>query len=290
MDPCAAIPLTDTVAPIIERSLRERGFAILKGHGVDTALLGNVYSAWREFFNSQEKTALLFGDHLDGYFPLGSERAKDSAVPDPKEFFHFYPWGRKPKGAEQSTSILFDRLNDLGLSVLEALEDHGRPRAHPSLTESLATASRTSPRMVLRITNYLPITKGVRQPFINAPHEDINLLTLLPAATAGGLEIRRRDGNWIRIEPSPENVLVICGDMLAESSSSVYPATTHRVTTAGSPDAGRLSLSFFVNPRDEILLSPKRTAKQYLIERLEQVGLRSATREAEKIRTPRSHG
>lgn len=278
MNSCAAIPVTDTAGPVVERSLRERGFAILKEHGLNAALLSDVYSVWRKFFNAHDKYALHFENNLDGYFSFGSERAKDSAVPDPKEFFHYYLWGRKPVGTEASTSILFDRLNGLALFVLEALEEHGRPRAHLSLTESLATASRTSPRMVLRITHYPPMPKGIWRPFINAPHEDINLLTLLPAATRGGLEVRQRGGKWIRIEPVPDNVLVICGDMLAESSSSVYSATTHRVTTAGNSDVGRLSLSFFVNPRDETLLSPRRTAKDYLVERLRQVGLQSTAR------------
>jgi isopenicillin N synthase-like dioxygenase len=123
--------------------------------------------------------------------------------------------------------------------------------------------------------SHIPLSISKRfasRPFINAPHADINLITLLPAATQGGLEIQDRSGNWARIEPNARNILVFCGAMLAQSSAGFYRSTMHRVAVddVSYKAIARVSLSFFVIPRDEVLLSPAQTARQYLAQRLKE--------------------
>jgi isopenicillin N synthase-like dioxygenase len=280
----APIKLTDIAAPrLIEQALRIHGFALLTGDAMEVKLLGRVYDAWRAFFASPRRRDMIFDPELlDGYFPLASEHAKDSPVQDPKEFFHYFAWGRKPAEAADATDLIFDRLKAVARFVLGSLERHGVPR-EAQITESLVDAVASSERLVLRISNYPePVASDGHSQLINAEHEDINLITLLPAATAGGLEVKDRAGDWIRIEPVQDNLLVFCGDMLAECSGGYYSATKHRVASDKSRRDGRLSLSFFVNPRDDLYLSTKRTAKQYLMERLVEVGLASKSYEENK--------
>jgi hypothetical protein len=45
-----------------------------------------------------------------------------------------------------------------------------------------------------------------------APHEDINLITILVAANGAGLELLDRDGQWLPVETAPENLIVDAGD------------------------------------------------------------------------------
>src|ERR1700692_2305856 len=82
-----------------------------------------------------------------------------------------------------------------------------------------------------------------------APHEDINLLTLLCEATDSGLELLRRDGAWLPVEARPGQIVVDAGDMLSRVTNQVVPATTHRVV---NPPTGanrdRYSMPFFVHP------------------------------------------
>jgi isopenicillin N synthase-like dioxygenase len=121
-----------------------------------------------------------------------------------------------------------------------------------------------------------------------APHEDINLITLLCEASDAGLEIQRRDGRWLPVETPPGRIIVDSGDMLCRVTGGVVPATTHRVVQpASSATRPRFSLPFFAHPAPacdltvvEELRSPERlaahpptTAGDYLAERLSEIGL-----------------
>ena len=70
------------------RSLRETGFAVLTNHPISDALIAEVYDEWQHFFEGQKKQDFLFSaETQDGYFPFGTENAKDSDTKDLKEFF-----------------------------------------------------------------------------------------------------------------------------------------------------------------------------------------------------------
>jgi isopenicillin N synthase-like dioxygenase len=142
---------------------------------------------------------------------------------------------------------------------------------------------------ILRPLHYPPVhgaARGVR----SAAHEDINLITLMIAAGEPGLEILRRDGQWLPIETPPGAVIVNIGDMLQRLTNHVLPSTTHRVVNPEG-DAGtrsRYSLPFFLHPNSEFSIEtlpgccdaarPNRypapiTADAYLQQRLREIGL-----------------
>jgi isopenicillin N synthase-like dioxygenase len=117
-----------------------------------------------------------------------------------------------------------------------------------------------------------------------APHEDINLITILPAATESGLQLKDRDGQWLDVESDPHNLIVDAGDMLARITNDVIPSTTHQVVnTAGSKS--RFSMPFFMHPRPDVWLScipsckgpgakyPDITSHDFLMQRLSEIGL-----------------
>ena len=64
--------------------------------------------------------------------------------------------------------------------------------------------------------------------------------------------------------------------MLQECSKGHYPSTTHRVVKPkmGSNNLSRYTIPLFIHPRDEVILSPKYTAKSFLEERLKEIGLK----------------
>ena len=62
--------------------------------------------------------------------------------------------------------------------------------------------------------------------------------------------------------------------MLQECSRGYYPSTTHQVINPTGENVSRLSMPFFIHPRDEVKLSDRYTAKSYLEERLKQLGLK----------------
>ena len=108
-----------------------------------------------------------------------------------------------------------------------------------------------------------------------APHQDINLITLLVVGSEPGLQILTKQGEWINVPYKAENIVINTGDMLQECSKGYYPSTTHRVINPQeSKNVSRFSMPFFVHPRDEVVLSDRYTASSYLEERLKEIGLK----------------
>jgi isopenicillin N synthase-like dioxygenase len=142
------------------------------------------------------------------------------------------------------------------------------------LTEPLRDMIRDSEQSMLRVLHYPPVPVG-RPVLRAAPHEDINLLTLLPAADGPGLELQLRSGEWVSVPHSPGQLIVNIGDMLQEATGGYLPSTSHRVATpdAAQPAVSRMSLPLFLHPRPDVVLSPRYTARQYLMQRLDELGV-----------------
>ena len=126
---------------------------------------------------------------------------------------------------------------------------------------------------LLRILHYPPIG-GPVSAMRAAPHEDINLITILPMSSADGLEVLS-GGQWIPVPADFDHVVVNIGDMLQEASAGHFPSTTHRVVNPAGADMGvsRMSLPLFLHPRPDVVLSKRYTAKSYLDERLRELGV-----------------
>ena len=108
-----------------------------------------------------------------------------------------------------------------------------------------------------------------------AAHGDINMLTLLPAATAGGLQVKDAQGNWLDVPIKPNWIIVNVADMLQECTGYYYKSTTHRVLnpTGEAAKKSRLSMPLFLHPRDDVQLSARHTGKSYRAERYKELGL-----------------
>jgi isopenicillin N synthase-like dioxygenase len=109
-----------------------------------------------------------------------------------------------------------------------------------------------------------------------AAHEDINLITVLCAGTELGLQAQDIEGNWHEIQCDPGSIAVNTGDMLQMCSDGYFPSTTHRVINpeADRMNVARMSMPLFLHPNDNVVLSDKHTAGSYLLERLQEIGLR----------------
>lgn len=262
-------------------SLQETGFAVLKNHPIAWEKIQAVYVEWLNFFNSNDKFKYLMDTSADnpkqdGYVPLEiAETAKGASVRDIKEFFQLYfPWGRYPDEIGPLTRELFDELFALGQDLLTWLEVHMPHAARLRLTQPL-TAMLSREQSQFRIIHY-PGLKGDEE--LNAiraaQHEDINLLTLLPAATEPGLQVKSMEGAWIDVFPEPGTLIVNNGDMLQEATDFFYKSTTHRVLNPEGADKTkeRLSMPLFLHPAPSTMLSKRYTAESYLMERLKEVG------------------
>jgi isopenicillin N synthase-like dioxygenase len=274
------VDFRDTNAPeTFTRSLINTGFAVVKNHPISFDQVFTAYEEWKQFFASEEKNNYLFDSKTqDGYFPTTtSEVAKGYNIKDLKEFYHVYPWGRYPSQVSATTQKLYQQLSELAAILLQWVDNHTPSHVRENFSMPLSDMIADSSRTLLRVIHYPPLQGNEETGAIRAAaHEDINLITLLPAATAPGLQVKDTQGNWHDVSCDPESIVVNTGDMLQMCSEHYYRSTTHRVLNPEGEAAKepRLSMPLFLHPRDEVRLSSTHTAESYLQERLQELGLK----------------
>jgi isopenicillin N synthase-like dioxygenase len=249
------------------RSLRETGFAILVDHPL-ADVVPVLGEEWLAFFATGAQHAYVHGEgEQDGYFPPPDpgERLPGGLVRDRKEFFHVRPDGRYPTEVSDTALRYFQSATALARELLGWLEADA-----PSLP--LAGMIEGSRGTVLRVQHYLPLADGEpASPLRALAHEDINLLTLLPAPSEPGLQVCDRAGEWHDVPYDPRSLIVNGGEMLELATGGRYRATPHRVLnpTGAQSRGSRLSLPLFVHPAADVVLAPGRTASAFLQERVE---------------------
>lgn len=259
-------------------SLRETGFGVLKNHPIPQQLVESIYENWYQFFMSEKKNDYQFNvETQDGYFPpTVSEVAKGHSVKDIKEYFHVYPWGQIPVELRAQILEYYDKANSFAKELLGWVEAHAPVEVQEKFSIALSEMINGSEKTLLRVLHYPPMTGDEEPGAIRAAaHEDINLLTVLPAASEPGLQVLSKEGEWLDVPCDFGNLIINIGDMLQEASGGYFPSTTHRVInpTGEKQETSRISLPLFLHPKPEVVLSEKYTANSYLMERLRELGV-----------------
>ncbi|MFP6806369.1 MAG: 2OG-Fe(II) oxygenase family protein [Pseudomonadales bacterium] len=258
-------------------SLRKTGFGVLRNHPIPEELVTRIYQDWQAFFDSDEKHEYLFNrENQDGFFPVdAAETAKGFTVRDIKEYFHYYDWGQCPENLKKDLDEYYLAAVALASELLAWVEKYSPREVAENYREPLSGILEQGGQSLLRILHYPPLSGDEEQDAIRAAaHEDINLLTILPAANEPGLQVLTKENNWIDV-PCEFNTLIInTGDMLQEASQGYFPSTTHRVINPEGSDGNkpRISLPLFLHPRKDVVLSDRYTAWSYLQERLKELG------------------
>ncbi len=274
VDYCAS----DAAQKFVE-SLRNTGFGVLTNHPIQQALVEKIYQDWYQFFMHDEKKSFAFDvEKQDGYFaPEISETAKGHTIKDIKEYYHVYPWGRIPEQLKEDVLAYYKMASDLASELLDWIEKNSPADVAELYSEPLSNMIMDTPNTLLRILHYPPFN-GTEEPgaIRAAAHEDINLITILPAANEPGLQVQAKDGQWLDVPSDFGHLIVNIGDMLQEASQGYFPSTSHRVINPTGENSGksRISLPLFLHPRGEVVLSDKHTSESYLLERLKELGVK----------------
>jgi isopenicillin N synthase-like dioxygenase len=260
-------------------SLKHTGFAVLVNHPISKTLVESIYNHWYEFFLSEDKHQFAFDpEKQDGYFSkVISETAKGARKKDLKEYYHVYPWGRIPSHLSDEILDYYAQASTLAGQLLSWVEDNSPKEVADKYHQPLASMIENTDNTLLRVLHYPPL-KGDEDPeaIRAAAHEDINLLTILPAANEAGLQVLDKSGEWLDVPAEFGYLVINTGDMLQEASGGYFPSTTHRVVnpTGEAAKQSRISLPLFLHPRDEVRLSDRHTQASYLLERLKELGVK----------------
>lgn len=286
------------------KAYEEIGFVALKNHRLSDALSAELYQEVQHFFGLEEKQKKQYEiDGLAGqrgYTGFGKEHAKGRNTGDLKEFWHFgqYVEDNDPIAKEYPANVEvaeLPRFNAVGKEAYQTLEDTGRDMLRAlalylGLDEFYFDAHIHNGNSILRPIHYPPITEEPKDAVRAAEHEDINLITLLMGASADGLQVLNKQGEWLGVTALPGQIIVNVGDMLQRHTNNKLRSTTHRVVNPPKEAWGssRFSIPFFLHPRSEMPLNclencidpnnPKQyediTAGEYLNKRLREIGLK----------------
>ncbi|MEO0868050.1 MAG: 2-oxoglutarate and iron-dependent oxygenase domain-containing protein [Cyanobacteria bacterium J06642_11] len=275
------------------QALETVGFFALEHHGISQNLIQTAYGAAADFFTLPTATKQRYErpeiHRQRGFTRFGQEHAKDSAAADLKEFWHVgreaelpNPWPQEVPAFQPAMAELYQQLEHCAAHLLRACA------VYLELPDHFFDIEAAEGKSILRILHYPPVAEEVPLNGLRAaPHEDINLITLLCESTGPGLELWH-NGDWLAVESLPGQIIVDTGDMLQAFTNGLFRSTTHRVVNHDIGRTRRFSLPFFMHPRAVFDLTPQssciqrtggqalfpgQTAGDYLHQRLQEIGL-----------------
>lgn len=288
----------------LSSAMHELGFVAITNTGVSSLVLDRAYDAAKEFFSMPLETKLKYDsaakNYQRGYQPFYKECAKGNNVADFKEFLHI---GRHLTKEQQDRLGYHENMwpdeFDLESPVMELyydLEQYMIP-IQKALADAVNIKTDIFHNMtkegdcMLRVSHYPVPKEGIAPGSIwAAAHTDIDLFTILPRATTDGLEVKDKEGNWIRVIV-PEGAFIInVGDMLENMTNGFFRSATHRVIATENNKEDRYSMVLFVHPcyNDKVDPLPScikltggvqkyacGTRQEFLMERLADLGYAS---------------
>lgn len=281
----------------LSKAMQTVGFVAVINSKVDPQILDNAYNAAQNFYAKpvQQKTNSqkpeLNGQR--GY--VQSEMAKGQAKKDYKEFYHItreYPEQIRKQYNYAANIWPQDQSFTLAMQQLIQELDQYTTIIESALSESIGE----KPDFLTNMTRHGDfLLRSIHYP-ANPPidtvwaaaHTDIDLFTILPRATAEGLQVKNAQGEWIDVVV-PDNAFIInAGDMLQNITNGVYKSAEHRVVSKNK-NVERYSMVAFIHPRPNDRMDPLTkfiaqvgsrkfanvTRNELLFERLIDLGLHS---------------
>ena len=258
----------------IDAALREIGFFVVVGHGVDRAETEETIETGKRFFDlplEEKRKVANRGTPFRGYVGFGDENLSYTEdEPAPPDWKEFYTMGRPDR------SDPYFHRSDLAATF----KPNVWPAAMPELRATMERHYRAMEGLTELVMKGLALALELDEDFFRdkldrhdstfraahyphqdrppAPgqlragaHSDYGAITLLAAERApGGLQIRTRDGTWVNAPVVPNGFVVNIGDLMMTWTNDRWISNVHRVVNPPPDAAGstrRLSLVYFAN-------------------------------------------
>jgi isopenicillin N synthase-like dioxygenase len=270
------------VAEEVNSACTNIGFLIVTGHRVPAALIDEMRSVSRQFFDLPTDEKLrqrMPADRYRGYIALGNEALANSldeqTPPDLKESFSIGPmvavsdeyhrsakpgnffaanmWPGQPVafrpvweryyGEMESLSATLMRIFAVGLGMEEKFFDD-KINHHISNFSVIHYPEQPKP----------PLPGQLRA----GAHTDYGSLTIVkPDNAPGGLQVMTKEGTWMDVPNLEDGFVVNLGDLMAEWTNDRWVSTMHRVVNPPRGNAlgsRRLSMTFFHQPNYDAVI------------------------------------
>jgi isopenicillin N synthase-like dioxygenase len=232
------------------QALREIGFAILTGHGVDPGLYDQAEEQVVELFTRTPLEQKLryraerHGSVNQGYFPI---KETSDIHPDLVEGWVFCRRAFAIDGGAVESFWPRPDLEPLFRQVCLAHERLILPVMQSLLTDlgcdpHLYDRRLTATNFGLRLNYYPPLRPEDEESAAGRllGHEDVDMFTFLPAPGVEGLQVLNRASmKWVRLEAPAGSIVLNTGDYVQRISNDLLPSTTHRVSPPRDPQLRR---------------------------------------------------
>lgn len=254
-------PVSD-LAHKLREACTTTGFLYVANHGIPEAVYDGIFAATRRYFSipvADRMTHKIDEKFRRGFMPQGINQHPGFA-PDIKESYEVgvdlpldhpsvvaglplhgpnkwpeeLPWLRTAAEAYFSeATALGKRLLSLFAISLDMPEDYFLQYCHNAMVQ-------------MRLFHYPPPPPvSDDTAFGVAPHTDYGMITLLAQDPNGGLELRKRDGEWIGAPFVDGTIVVNLGDLFQRWTNDVFVSNPHRVINRIGRD--RYSIPVFFN-------------------------------------------
>ncbi|HWF40357.1 MAG TPA: 2-oxoglutarate and iron-dependent oxygenase domain-containing protein [Candidatus Acidoferrales bacterium] len=237
------------------------GFFYVANHGVPEKVIEDAFQATKRYFALPVEQRLR--DKIDerfrrGFMPMGINQHPGFA-PDLKESFDYgfdlplddpdVAAGRPLHGPNRwpdlpwfrtAAEAYFESTMTLGRNLLRFVAlSLGQP-------EGFFLPWCQKPMVLTRLFHYPPQPKnGDEKQLGVAPHTDYGMVTILAQDPVGGLEVLKRDGEWIAAPYIDGTFVINLGDLMKVWTNDVYVSNPHRVINRSGRE--RYSIPTFFN-------------------------------------------
>ncbi|XP_059303595.1 jasmonate-induced oxygenase 1-like isoform X1 [Lycium ferocissimum] len=220
------------------------GFFQIANHGIPLDVLSRTMNMFKTFFACSDEDKL--------FAPAAYLRSTQHSAGIYEHFvfdiacssFHVCP--KNPPHFKQVLEEMFSHFTKLG-GVLEGIIRECLGLPHKFLPNYNNDRSRDS----LMGLHYFPATKAEN---LGKPaHQDPGCFTIVYQDEVGGLQVQK-DGQWIRIAPSKDKLVVNIGDVIQVLSNNKFKSATHRVVRPR--EINRYSYAYFYNVQGDKWVEP----------------------------------
>jgi len=272
------------LAAEVDRTCRDIGLMVIAGHGVEAALIEEVESTSRAFFDLPlpEKMRIVrpAPDVTRGYMPMKAEvlvRSRGgNALGDLNESLMIGPvdttdmpyctapaagrhfasnlWPERPAGLRRVYEAYYRVMDRLAIDLMRIFA------LALDLPEHYFDSSVDRSISRLRVRNY-PAPEVPPEPgqLRAGAHSDYGSLTILKTEDRpGGLQVQSSAGEWLDVPHRPGCFVVNIGDMLARWTNDRWVSTLHRVVNPPldrAAESRRQSVVFFQNPNYDAVVA-----------------------------------
>jgi isopenicillin N synthase-like dioxygenase len=242
-------------------AMEKVGCAAIQNSGISDDLIERALAESKQYFKLQQdiKMQAYTGNGLQGYVPFGQEHAKNYPIGDLKEYYHLSGSSMEEKlfpnmrpEFKKTMIPFYDACDTLVRHLLVATGRYLRCEDEKMLANLLGEGNN-----ILRILHYPVVDPQSKKAGAvrSHEHEDINLITIMPKASAPGLQIKTKEDEWIDVLVPDHTIIVTPSEVLGHITCQKIRATTHRVINPPDGDfSERYAFPFFASPHLDTMI------------------------------------